>query len=117
MLLVKIVIVAIISFLATSISLLVDVVVIVNVIVAVGIPILIILMLLIIMISLLFGLWCFAFASFPPAVDAVVDIVKVFVGEFVDAAETELLRCSHVSKQSQFKIYSILTATSSAISS
>ena len=115
MLLLKVVIVASITFIAASIPSLVEVIIVVNMIVAIDIPILIVLIFLIIVISLLLRLRCFTFASFPPAINAVIDVVEIFIGEFVNAAKTDLLQHINMSKLSYFMISLTLTATSSAM--
>lgn len=108
-------VVASISFIATSIPLLVEVIIVMIVIVVIVIPILIVLMFQIIMISLLLRLRCFTFTSFPPAIYAVINVIEIFIGELVDSTETDLLQISEVSKSRYSNIKPILTATSSAI--
>ena len=81
-----------ITLVGNKMPLLVNVVVVMLMIEPITRSFFIVLMLHVVMVSLLLGLRCFTFTSFSPAVDAVVNVVKVFVAKLINPTETDFLR-------------------------
>ena len=90
-----------VALLHNKMSLVVNVVVVVLMIKRITRSFFVILMLHVVVVSLLLRLRCFAFTTFPPAVDTVIDVVEVFVAELIDPAETDFLHYSFVSVASR----------------